>query len=230
MMRYLGVVRLGGLAFRGQVLGPASRPWITNLSQLCPYPTLEPGNIPEFESCPDWDSWTFDDSPAEIHSRLCWHGFESGNQRIYVADRMLLVRVSWQDLNERGLVYGAHVRIDGRNFRCRLLSGGHTPKNDPYLGATTPNEWDDLLSGKPRHAPKPDPTDSLCPLSPSHLASLHNRAWNWFGAVSWTAEPFSGRENGRVCRGYHGPNFFYVNTVDHRHEDIGWRPVLEATR
>jgi hypothetical protein len=25
----------------------------------------------------------------------------------------------------------------------------------------------------------------------------------------------------------HGPTYFYDNTVDHRHEDIGWRPVLE---
>ena len=77
------------------------------------------------------------------------------------------------------------------------------------------------------NAPKPKVTDNTAPLSPNHLSSTHNSFWNWFGAVSWTAEPVASRANGRVCRGYHGPTYFYVNTVDHRHEDIGWRPLLE---
>jgi hypothetical protein len=70
-------------------------------------------------------------------------------------------------------------------------------------------------------------SDHASPLSPDHLKSPHNSLWNWFGAVSWTAEPVASRADGRVCRGYHGPTYFYVNTVDHRHEDIGWRPILE---
>jgi hypothetical protein len=228
MMRYTGTARFAGFAFRGQSLAPASRPWITDLSMLCPYSELEPGNIPEFESSPDWDNWCLTDSPSVPEAQINWLAFESEGRKLYVADRMLLVRVSWQDLDERGFVFGAPVRLDGRNFQCRLLTGGHTPRENPFEGATTQNEWDDLLSGKPQDAPKPDPSDATQPLSPGHLSSPHNKVWNWFGAVSWTAEPFSGRENGRVCRGYNGPNYFYVNTVDHRHEDIGWRPVLEV--
>jgi hypothetical protein len=108
-----------------------------------------------------------------------------------------------------------------------LLTGGDEPRDDPYLGATLPNEWDALVGGIASNAPKPKVTDNIAPLSPNHLSSTHNSFWNWFGAVSWTAEPVASRANGRVCRGYHGPTYFYVNTVDHRHEDIGWRPLLE---
>ena len=229
MIEYIGTQRLGGLAHAGQVLAPATRPWITDLTALCPYEGLQPGNIPEFEGDPDWDNWTLTDSPKNYTERLNWHVFQQAGTRYLVADRMLLTRVSWQDLDEAGYVFGADVSIDGKQFLCRLLTGGDAPRDNPYQGAARPNEWDSLVGGcDVRNAPRPNLADSAEPLGPDHLNSTHNGLWNWFGAVSWTAEPVASRTDGRVCRGYHGPTYFYVNTVDHRHEDIGWRPVLEA--
>ena len=227
MIEYIGTRKMGGLSHAGQVLAPATRPWITDLTVLCPYKGLQPGNIPEFERNPDWDNWSLIDSPEDPSKRLKWHAFQGEGIRYFVADRMLMARVSWQDLDDAGYVFGTKVVIDGRQFRCRLLSGGDTPHDDPYQGATQTNEWDTLVGGVPLNAPKPEFTDNKAPLGPDHLASPHNSLWNWFGAVSWTAEPVASRADGRVCRGYHGPTYFYVNTVDHRHEDIGWRPLLE---
>lgn len=227
MMEYIGTRQLGGLSHAGRILAPATQPWITDLSALCPYKGLQPGNIPEFERDPNWDNWALIDSPKDPSERLNWHVFQQSGNQLFVADRMLLTRISWQDLDQVGYVFGTEVTIDGRQYRCRLLTGGDTPHENPYLGATGPNEWDALVGGIASNAPKPEATDSAIPLSPDHLISQHNSFWNWFGAVSWTAEPVASRANGRVCRGYHGPTYFYVNTVDHRHEDIGWRPVLE---
>ncbi len=229
MMEYTGTRQMGGFSHSGETLAPATRPWITDLSALCPFEGLTPGNIPEFETDPDWRSWKLTDSPADPSQRLTWHVFQDNRTQLLVADRMLLTRVSWQDLDEAGYVFGTTVVIDGKTFRCRLLTGGDTPRNDPYQGATGPNEWDMLVGGAASNAPKPTAADHLVPLGPDHLKSTHNHLWNWFGAVSWTAEPVACRTDGRVCRGYHGPTYFYVNTVDHRHEDIGWRPVLEET-
>ncbi len=228
MMEYIGTRQLGGLSHAGQILAPATRPWITDLAALCPYEGLQPGNLPEFERDPDWDNWALTDSPKDPTKRLNWHVFQGDGTRMMVADRMLMSRISWQDLDEAGYVFGTEVSIDGRPFRCRLLTGGDMPCDDPFQGATGPNEWDALVGGTAvSNAPQPGPANSADPLSPDHLTSPHNRLWNWFGAVSWTAEPVANRADGRVCRGYHGPTYFYVNTVDHRHEDIGWRPVLE---
>ena len=228
MTEYIGTRRLGGLSHAGQILAPATRPWITDLAALCPYEGLQPGNLPEFERDPNWDNWSLTDSPKDPRARLNWHVFNQGGTQLLVADRMLMSRISWQDLDETGYVFGAQVSIDGRQFRCRLMTGGDTPCDDPYRGATSPNEWDALVGGSgASNAPQPDPSNDATPLSTDHLNSSHNRLWNWFGAVSWTAEPVASRADGRVCRGYHGPIYFYVNAVDHRHEDIGWRPVLE---
>ena len=227
MIEYIGIRQMGGLSHAGQILAPATRPWITDLAALCPYKGLQPGNIPEFERDPDWDNWSFTDSPEGSSERLNWHVFQREGIGYMVADRMLMTRVSWQDLNDVEYVYGNDVCIDGRLFRCRLMTGGDTSHDDPYQGATQPNEWDTLVGGAALNALKPEVSDHASPLSPDHLKSPHNSLWNWFGAVSWTAEPVASRADGRVCRGYHGPTYFYVNTVDHRHEDIGWRPILE---
>jgi hypothetical protein len=228
MIEYIGTRQLGGLSHAGQILAPATRPWITDLAVLCPYKGLQPGNMPEFERDPDWDNWALIDSPKDPKKRLKWHAFQNGSTRYLIADRMLMCRVSWQDLDEAGYVFGKKMLIDGRHFHCRLLTGGDTPCDDPYQGATLPNEWDALVgSSGASNAPKPEATDHAKTLGPGHLNSAHNRLWNWFGAVSWTAETVTSRANGRVCRGYHSPTYFYINTVNHRHEDIGWRPILE---
>ena len=56
---------------------------------------------------------------------------------IFVADRVLLVNISWLDLSKNGFVEGREVVIEGQRFRCRL----------PHVGATEgePNEWNDIL-------------------------------------------------------------------------------------
>ena len=62
MTKYIGTKRLGSLNYAGQILAPATRPWLTDLSVLCPYDGLMPGNIPEFERDPDWDKWSLGNS------------------------------------------------------------------------------------------------------------------------------------------------------------------------
>ena len=110
-MNYIGIQKLGGLSHRGQILAPASRPWITDLSILCPYEGLQTGNIPEFESDPNWNNWCFMDSPKEPSDRLIWHVFKQEGKHYLVADRMLLARVSWQDLNDAGSVSYTHLTL-----------------------------------------------------------------------------------------------------------------------
>lgn len=60
-----------------------------------------------------------------------------------IADRMLLTRVSWRDLDAAGYVFGTHVSIDATSYRCRLLSGGDRPCDDPFQGAgpTSGTRW-----------------------------------------------------------------------------------------
>ena len=54
-----------------------------------------------------------------------------------IADRPLLTNISWDDLNDQGLVFGKQVTINGQQFLCRSLQVG-TEKGEP-------NEWDAAL-------------------------------------------------------------------------------------
>lgn len=228
--RFLGLLDVGSLRLDGQPLRRAERPWLIDVSVLRPVPGLADGDIADFESAPDMARWTLGDTPGEPELRLRWIAVEDHGRRLLICDRVILVRVSWDDLNAAGHVAGRPVTIDGRAYTCRLLTGGSAFRTaeDGYAGGAPENEWDRLVVGE-------EPIDGLPPAAPRDPRPLrlddaedaHNRIWHWFGAVSWTQEPYRHRATARCCRGFHAAGFFYLNTRSHRHEDIGWRPVLD---
>ena len=232
-MRFVGKTPLGGLACDGVPVPRPTRPWLVDLDVLKPFDFAPAGDIAEFEPKPDFGRWKLTDSPSHETDRLIWNEVDTGSGRLLICDRVILVRVSWDDLDAAGYVDGREVTIDGRRFLCRLMSGGtafRVGKNG-FAGGAPANEWDDIVGGDttveglapPRARSAADTLDAPA------LADPHNRIWNWFGAVSWTREPYGPDAQLRVCRGFHAANFFYLNTRSHRHEDIGWRPVLEAS-
>ena len=231
-MRCLGKIELGSLNHGGRPLARPVRPWLIDLSMLSPYPGLECGDIADFSLAPDWSRWRLGDTPRNAAHRLRWIVIESAGRRLLICDRVILVRVSWRDLDQAGFVRGAPVQIDGREYNCRLMTGGQDFRvaDDGYSrGKPDQNEWDRFVVGEEQISGLPQPTsdDLDRVLNEGDRTSPHNQFWNWMGAVSWTATPFARRETARCCRGYASAGFFYLNTFDHRHEDIGWRPVLE---
>ena len=56
---------------------------------------------------------------------------------LLIADRCLLINISWDDLNKQGLVLGKKISIDGVEYVCRLLKVGNEKG--------VPNEWDEAL-------------------------------------------------------------------------------------
>ena len=60
---------------------------------------------------------------------------------LWVCDRNILQGVSWETLNEKGLVFGKEVEIDGEKYKLRILTG--SDGND--YGEGYNNEWDRLM-------------------------------------------------------------------------------------
>ena len=233
MTTYIGTVELGGLYRTGIAVLRPDQPWLIDLSVLKPFDELTPGNIADFSENPSWTDWVLGDTPAQESLRLRWHVLKDGDRGFLICDRVILVKVSWHDLNQAGFVNGTAVQIDGRPWTCRLLTGGQRPRyeSDGYSrGMPVDNEWDryvvneDVIEG----LPTPSDSDTDQTLKAQDITSAHNRFWNWMGVNSWVRDPHAVRETARCCRGYASAPFFYTNTFDHRHEDIGWRPVLEA--
>ena len=222
---------LGSLRRSGQPVPRPQRPWLVDLSVLKPFDFVPAGDIAEFEPLPDFKEWSISDTPDQQAHALKWVEVEDAGRRLLVCDRVILVRISWDDLNAAGYVGGREISIDGEPYWCRLLSGGTRYKQaeDAFAGGDPDNEWDRIIGNpKPVEGRLHPPARSKdAPLDRAALDHPHNKLWNWFGSVSWTREPYALDENARVCRGFHSAGFFYLNTRSHRHEDIGWRPVLE---
>lgn len=92
------------------------------------------------------------------------------NMPLLIADRELLKKVNWFDLNANYFALGTIRVISGRIFRCRLLQVGTDRR--------VPNEWDQALR-------ETNQRDSL---------------WHWRGSMFWGKEiPDSGCGVVRGC-------------------------------
>lgn len=56
---------------------------------------------------------------------------------LLIADRCVCIDISWEQLDDQGLVFGTPIEIDGKFYLCRCLKVG--AEND------APNEWDAVL-------------------------------------------------------------------------------------
>ena len=176
-------------------------------------------------------NYTFGDTPSADANKLQWVKIKDGDKTLLICDRVILVNVSWDDLNGQGYVTGKTVTIDGAKYKCRLLTGGSNRRNgDSYAGGTpTNNEWDrfitreEVISGLP--APVSSDLDSST--NSTDLNSAHNKFWNWFYVYSWCQETYAEGASNRANRGYYSARFWDWHVSSNRYAFLGFRPVLE---
>ena len=176
-------------------------------------------------------NYTFGDTPSADANKLQWVKIKDGDKTLLICDRVILVNVSWDDLNGQGYVTGKTVTIDGAKYKCRLLTGGSNRRNgDSYAGGTpTNNEWDrfitreEVISGLP--APVSSDLDSST--NSTDLNSAHNKFWNWFYVYSWCQETYAEGASNRASRGYNSARLWTWYDSSTRLALLGFRPVLE---
>ncbi len=176
-------------------------------------------------------NYTFGNTPSDDANKLQWVKIKDGDKTLLICDRVILVNVSWDDLNGQGYVTGKTVTIDGAKYKCRLLTGGSNYRNgDPYAGGSpTNNEWDrfitreEVVSG----LPAPVSSDLDTNQNSTDFNSAHNKFWNWFYVYSWCQETYSGNASTRAIRGCTSARHYYWNSSSTRSARYGFRPVLE---
>ena len=144
MAQYLGLVKLGGFYNNGSILKRPTKPWRPDGGA---YSGLEAGDIPQMSG--SMANYTIGSTPAVDANKLQWHKIKDGNKTLLICDRVILVSVSWNDLNAQGYITGKTITIDGTTYKCRVLTGGSNYRNtsDAYAGGTpTNNEWDRFIT------------------------------------------------------------------------------------
>ena len=226
MAQYLGTVKLGGFYNNGAILKRPTRPWRNDTT---PSGASAAGDIPSMSG--SMANYTFGDTPSADANKLQWVKIKDGDKTLLICDRVILVNVSWDDLNGQGYVTGKTVTIDGAKYKCRLLTGGSNRRNgDSYAGGTpTNNEWDrfitreEVISGLP--APVSSDLDSST--NSTDLNSAHNKFWNWFYVYSWCQETYAEGASYRAYRGYNSARLWGWIDSSYRSANLGFRPVLE---
>lgn len=177
-------------------------------------------------------NYTFGDTPSADANKLQWVKIKDGDKTLLICDRVILVSVSWDDLNGQGYVTGKTITIDGTKYKCRLLTGGSNRRNNDWYAGGTPtnNEWDRFITREEviTGLPAPVSSDLDTNLNTTDHNSTHNRLWHWVGVYSWCQETWAENASRRARRGFDSARFWDFNSSGLRSVAVGFRPVLEV--
>lgn len=177
-------------------------------------------------------NYTFGDTPSADANKLQWVKIKDGDKTLLICDRVILVSVSWDDLNGQGYVTGKTITIDGTKYKCRLLTGGSNRRNNDWYAGGTPtnNEWDRFITREEviTGLPAPVSSDLDTNLNTTDHNSTHNQLWHWVGVYSWCQETWAENASGRAYRGFASARDWSSNSSGDRGVNVGFRPVLEV--
>ena len=177
-------------------------------------------------------NYTFGDTPSADANKLQWVKIKDGDKTLLICDRVILVSVSWDDLNGQGYVTGKTITIDGTKYKCRLLTGGSNRRNNDWYAGGTPtnNEWDRFITREEviTGLPAPVSSDLDTNLNTTDHNSAHNQLWHWVGVYSWCQETWAENASCRARRGYNSARYWNYNPASLQYAGVGFRPVLEV--
>ena len=177
-------------------------------------------------------NYTFGDTPSADANKLQWVKIKDGDKTLLICDRVILVSVSWDDLNGQGYVTGKTITIDGTKYKCRLLTGGSNRRNNDWYAGGTPtnNEWDRFITREEviTGLPAPVSSDLDTNLNTTDHNSTHNQLWHWVGVYSWCQETWAENASYRADRGCYSARGWNDNSSGDRYVNVGFRPVLEV--
>ena len=227
MAQYLGTVKLGGFYNNGAILKRPTKPWRPDDSAGG---NSGYGDIPQMSG--SMANYTFGDTPSADANKLQWVKIKDGDKTLLICDRVILVSVSWDDLNGQGYVTGKTITIDGTKYKCRLLTGGSNRRNNDWYAGGTPtnNEWDRFITREEviTGLPAPVSSDLDTNLNTTDHNSTHNQLWHWVGVYSWCQETWAENASCRAIRGYSSARYWYDYDASSSSPLVGFRPVLEV--
>ncbi|NCI21997.1 hypothetical protein EJM73_19265 [Clostridium botulinum] len=223
-MEYLGIEKFGVFVVNGTVPPLPGRPWFTG---------YYPGNLSErghgdIRTYNEGEQFSIANSSASEDRHVTWIHIKDGSKHLYISDRVLLTDITWDKLNEFGMIYGTPVTIDGKEYKLRVLTGGVEKNPDSPGTLPTDNEWDTIIQNTANTIglPKPTTEDLTDTNTYGQLDGKHNDMWNWWGINTICQEARTGF-NHKVTRGYKSAvNMESYDQTDHN-KAFGWRPALE---
>lgn len=160
-------------------------------------PLFVPQAPPIQENTPSYDGISpISFGSAVLEQTITWIMPDKLN--LLIADRVLLGKISWNDLSRIGFVFDTRIEVNGCRFLCRL----------PQLGTEEgePNEWGQFLDAVG--------TDS-------------DDLWHWRDMYFWGSDISKEKPGHCAINGYFNPHNWFCCTSSEHFQCIGFRPILE---
>ena len=124
---------------------------------------------------------------------------------LFIADYNVTNTVSWNDLNNKDMIFGTAYASGGVDYTMRAPSAGSgfTGSGNSKRGIPESNEWDTILNKSDEYIK------------------------NWSGAYSWGQDTSSFYTSSRAIRGSLSARFWSNSSATTRDVSVGFRPVLE---
>ena len=125
---------------------------------------------------------------------------------LFVADYAVTHTVSWNGLNDEGLIFGKNYASGGVDYTLRAPSVGssYTGSGDSERGTPQSNEWDTMLNKNSGYIQ------------------------NWNKMYSWGQDTISVDASIRARRGYDSARYWHYDYATDSGPRVGFRPVLEV--
>ena len=132
---------------------------------------------------------------------------------LFIADYAMTHTVSWNELNEKSLIYGKDYAGGGVNYTLRAPSAGfHYAYGQNAGGTPGNNEWDVILDKAKQ----------------GNNDNTNGYVKNWQDIYSWGQDKSSATPSSdRSLRGYRSSRYWYIESATRADATLGFRPVLE---
>ncbi|MGN0143828.1 MAG: hypothetical protein ACI398_02525 [Clostridium sp.] len=159
-------------------------------------------------------------------SKIPWVEIEDDNKKLLVCSQNLIKNVSWDELNKQNLAYGKVIKLEGKKYLLRLLSG--------YAGDSTENssEWDkyilntDKIEGLPLSTDE-DKNNTIKEYEDDKIESENNTLWNWRTCCSFTQSEYGKGNKFCIIRGLYSTTYNNYCDKEIAYDTVAYRPVLE---
>lgn len=167
------------------------------------------------------------DTDKNDNNGISWVEINDYGKKMLICDRNLITEISWNELNNQNLTYGKIIKLSGKKYLLRLLTGSpdEMQKNN--------SEWDkyilnlDEIEGLPVSIDE-DKNNTIKEENQENKKSDNNKLWNWSSCCSFTQSEYGKNDKFCIIRGLYSTTYNNYCDKDIAYKTVGYRPVLEV--
>ena len=166
------------------------------------------------------------DADKNDNNKISWIEINDDDKKLLICNKNLIKGISWNELNNQNLAYGKIIKLGGKKYILRLLTGSTNERGQDF------SEWDKYILNVNQIQELPLSTDedknnTVKEESENVDQGESNKLWNWRACCSFTQSEYGKNNKFCIIRGLYSTTYNNYCDKDIVYETVGYRPVLE---